>query len=85
MHLAVSDQWDQKVTFLQEIHDGGFYVYVGDPSCLQEHYFGPGSWVAFNDDQGAGHASKVGPSGCTRTMRVLSGHFKNQIWPSHSE
>jgi len=34
-----------------------------------------GSWVAFNDDRGSGHASKVGPEGCVRTFRMLQGHL----------
>ncbi len=85
MHLAVADESIGKATFLQQIHEGGFFVYVGDPSCLQEHWFGPGTWVAFNDDDGLGHASKVGPNGCKRTMRILIGHFQDRFWPPKSE
>src|SRR6056300_163578 len=59
------------------VTEGGFFVYVGEPSKLQEHWFGAGSWVAFNDHEGSGHASKVGPDGCTRTFRMLRGRLSN--------
>ena len=75
MHLAAPHPDHGEVTYLQEVTQGGFFVYVGAPESLQEHWFGPGSWVAFNDDRGSGHASKVGPEGCTRTFRMLKGHL----------
>ncbi|MGI9470498.1 MAG: hypothetical protein ACR2NZ_03120 [Rubripirellula sp.] len=75
LHLAAEHPEHGQVTYLQEVTDGGFFVYVGAPDALEEHWFGPGSWVAFNDDHGSGHASKVGPDGCTRTFRMLRGHM----------
>ena len=75
LHLAAIDAEHGPVTYLQQINEGGFFVYVGDPSNLEEHWFGAGSWVAFNDHQGSGHASKAGPNGCKRTFRMLRGHL----------
>jgi hypothetical protein len=75
LHLAAVDKEHGPVTYLQQVTDGGFFVYVGDPASLEEHWFGEGSWVAFNDHEGTGHASKVGPDGCTRTFRMLRGHL----------
>jgi len=75
LHLAAAHPDHGVVTYLQEVTQGGFFVYVGEPDELQEHWFGTGSWVAFNDDRGSGHASKVGPDGCTRTFRMLGGHL----------
>lgn len=76
LHLA-ADQPDHggPVTYVQEILEGGFFVYVGNPDALEEHWFGPGTWVAFNDNQGTGHASKVGPDGCKRMFRMLRGQL----------
>jgi len=75
LHLAAAHPDHGQVTYLQEVTAGGFFVYVGEPDALEEHWFGPGSWVGFNDEQGSGHASKVGPEGCTRTFRMLKGHM----------
>lgn len=75
LHLAAAHPEHGRVTYLQEVTEGGFFVYVGEPHALEEHWFGAGSWVGFNDDEGSGHASKVGPNGCTRTFRMLRGHL----------
>ena len=75
LHLAAANPEHGLVTYLQQVNEGGFFVYVGDPSNLQEHWFGAGSYVAFNDHEGPGHASKVGPDGCKRTFRMLKGHL----------
>ena len=75
LHLAAAHPEHGQVTYLQEVTEGGFFVYVGEPDALQEHWFGAGSWVAFCDDSGSGHASKAGPEGCTRTFRMLRGHL----------
>ena len=75
LHLAAPSPEHGQVTYLQEVHDGGFFVYVGDPANLEEHWFGSGSRVAFVDDQGSGHASKVGPDGCRRTLSILKDHL----------
>ena len=75
LHLAAAHPEYGQVTYLQEVTEGGFFVYVGEPDALQEHWFGAGSWVAFCDDSGSGHASKAGPEGCTRTFRMLRGHL----------
>ncbi len=64
------------VTYLQEVKEGGFSVFVGDPENLQETFFGVGSFVAFIDSEGPGHASKVGPEGVKRTFRLLKGHIE---------
>lgn len=76
LHLAAHHDTHGVVTYLQQVTEGGFFVYVGDPANLEEHWFGEGSWVAFNDDQGPGHASKVGPAGVKRVFRLLSGHLR---------
>ena len=75
LHLAAAHPEHGQVTYLQEVTEGGFFVYVGEPDALQEYWFGVGDWVAFNDDAGSGHASKIGPDGCTRTFRMLRGHL----------
>ena len=75
LHLAATHPDHGQVTYLQEVTEGGFFVYVGEPDALEEHWFGAGTWVAFNDDVGSGHASKIGPEGCTRTFRMLRGHL----------
>ncbi len=75
LHLAAASEEHGLVTYLQQVNKGGFFVYVGHPDDLQEHWFGEGTWVAFNDHQGTGHASKVGPQGCQRTFRMLRGHL----------
>ena len=62
------------VTYLQQVHEGGFSILFGDPDNQQETFFGAGSYVAFIDDEGPGHGSRVGPEGVKRTLRVLKGH-----------
>ena len=76
LHLAAAHAEHGLVTYVQQVNEGGFFVYVGDPSSLQEHWFGPGTLAAFIDHQGTGHASKVGPDGCKRTFRMLKGHLE---------
>ena len=39
-------------------------------------YIGAGRPVAFMDDHGPGHSSKVGPDGVWRTLRELKGHLQ---------
>ncbi len=73
LHLAAADAEHGKVTYLQEILEGGFFVYVGQSDNLQEHWLGPGCWAAFCDHEGTGHASRVGPNGCKRRFRLLRG------------
>ena len=75
MHNAAHHAEHGPVTYLQEVHEGGFSIFAGDPGNLQEEFFGPGEFVAFMDDEGPGHSSKVGPDGIKRTMRVLKGHL----------
>ncbi len=78
LHLAALHEEYGKVTYLQHVTQGGFFVYVGDPENLTEHWFGEGQYVAFIDSEGTGHASRVGPDGCTRTFRLLKGHLSVQ-------
>ncbi len=75
LHLAADQDAYGAVTYLQNITAGSFFVYVGNPDCLEEHVFGPGDWVGFNDNRGLGHASKVGPEGCTRMFHLLRGQL----------
>jgi hypothetical protein len=75
MHNAAHHETHGPVTYLQEVHEGGFSVFVGKPDALQEHYFSAGTMVAFMDDVGPGHSSKVGAEGIRRTLRVLKGHL----------
>jgi hypothetical protein len=75
LHLAADNEIHGAVTYLQHITEGSFYVYVGKPEQLEEHVFVPGDWVGFNDNRGLGHASKVGPAGCTRTFHLLTGQL----------
>ncbi len=75
LHLAADLDEHGAVTYLQHITAGKFFVYVGKPDQLEEHVFGPGDWVGFNDNRGLGHASKVGPEGCTRTFHLLGGQL----------
>ncbi|MBL9176276.1 MAG: hypothetical protein JNL10_22225 [Verrucomicrobiales bacterium] len=75
MHNAAHDPEHGPVTYVQQVHTGGFSVFVGPPDRLREQYFGPGTYVGFMDDRGPGHASKVGPEGIRRTLRVLRGHL----------
>lgn len=76
LHNAAHHETHGAVTYLQQVHEGGFYVFVGPPDCLKDHYFGAGSLVAFMDDEGPGHGSKVGADGIKRTLRVLRGHLE---------
>jgi hypothetical protein len=75
MHNASHHAVHGPVTYLQQVNTGGFSVFVGPPGSLRETFFGAGQMVAFMDDQGPGHASKVGPDGAQRTLRVLKGHL----------
>lgn len=76
MHNAAHHETHGPVTYLQQVNEGGFAVYVGPPDQLTEHFIGPGMMAAFMDDQGPGHGSKVGPDGVIRTLRVLKGHLQ---------
>jgi hypothetical protein len=75
LHNAAHHAEHGPVTYLQQVNEGGFSVFVGAPDDLQERFFSAGSFVAFIDDQGPGHGSKVGPEGVQRTLRVLKGHL----------
>jgi hypothetical protein len=75
LHNAAHHAEHGPVTYLQQVTSGGFSVFVGAPDDLQETFFGKGTFVAFIDDQGPGHGSKVGPDGVTRTFRILKGHL----------
>ena len=76
MHNAAHHAEHGPVTYLQQVNEGGFSVLVGEPGNLDETFFGPGSLVGFMDDKGPGHASRVGPDGTQRTLRILKGHLK---------
>lgn len=75
LHLAADHDVYGAVTYLQHITAGSFYVYVGKREMLEEHVFKPGDWVGFIDNRGLGHASKVGPLGCTRQFHLLRGQL----------
>ena len=75
LHNAAHDPEHGPVTYVQQVHTGGFSVFVGPPNQLREKFFGPGTYVGFMDDRGPGHGSKVGPDGIRRTLRVLKGHL----------
>lgn len=75
LHNAAHHAEHGPVTYLQQVNEGGFSVFVGDPANQQETFFDAGTMVAFIDDEGAGHASKVGPDGVKRTLRILKGHL----------
>ena len=75
MHNAAHHESHGPVTYVQQVNEGGFAVLVGEAANLKERFFGPGEYVAFIDDVGPGHASKVGPDGVKRTLRVLKGHL----------
>ena len=75
LHNAAHHAEHGAVTYLQQVNAGGFSVLFGRPNELQEASFAAGSYVAFIDDQGPGHGSKVGPDGVQRTLRVLKGHL----------
>jgi hypothetical protein len=79
LHNAAHHSAHGPVTYWQEVHEGGFAVLVGRPGNLQEHYFAAGQHVAFMDDKGPGHASKVGPDGVQRTLRVIQGHLDRPL------
>jgi hypothetical protein len=76
LHNAAHHPDHGPVTYLQQVNQGGFFVLVGAPDGLQETLFNAGSWVAFIDDEGPGHGSRVGPDGVQRTLRVLKGHLE---------
>lgn len=76
LHNAAHHAEHGPVTYLQQVHAGGFAILFGDPTSQQEKFFEAGSYVAFIDDEGPGHGSKVGPEGVKRTLRVLKGHLK---------
>ena len=76
LHNAAHHAEHGPVTYLQQVHEGGFFVLVGDPDNLTEHYFGAGCFVAFIDSEGPGHGSRVGPDGVLRTFRMLKGHLQ---------
>jgi hypothetical protein len=76
LHNAAHHSQHGPVTYLQQVNEGGFYVLTGTPENLQETFFGPGSYVAFIDDKGPGHASRVGPDGVNRTFRMLQPHLE---------
>ncbi|MBI2481704.1 MAG: hypothetical protein HYV60_24580 [Planctomycetia bacterium] len=78
MHNAAHHGEHGPVTYLQQVNEGGCSVYVGAPGDLHETFFGAGSFVAFIDDEGPGHGSKVGSDGVQRTLRVLKGHLDVQ-------
>ncbi|MDA8746564.1 hypothetical protein N9N28_18240 [Rubripirellula amarantea] len=75
LHNAAHHDEHGPVTYFQEVHAGGFTVRFGKPDQLQEKFFGPGTYVAFMDDEGTGHGSLVGPEGVRRTLKVLKGHL----------
>ena len=75
LHNAAHHPEHGPVTYFQQVNEGGFSVFVGAPGQLQETFFGAGSYVAFIDDEGPGHGSRVGPNGVQRTLRVLQGHL----------
>lgn len=76
LHNAAHHAEHGPVTYLQQVREGGFSVLVGDPDNLKPAFFGAGSYVAFIDDEGPGHGSRVGPEGVKRTLRILKGHLK---------
>ena len=78
LHNAAHHAEHGPVTYLQQVHEGGFSILFGDPADQQETFFGAGSYIAFIDDEGPGHGSKVGPAGVNRTLRVLKGHLDIQ-------
>jgi hypothetical protein len=78
LHNAAHHAEHGPVTYLQQVREGGFSVLVGEPGNLKPTFFGAGTYVAFIDDEGPGHGSKVGPEGVKRTLRILKGHLKVQ-------
>jgi hypothetical protein len=78
LHNAAHHAEHGPVTYLQQVREGGFSVLVGEPENLKPTFFGAGTYVAFIDDEGPGHGSKVGPEGIKRTMRILKGHLAVQ-------
>ena len=75
LHNAAHHEEHGPVTYLQQVHEGGFTVLVGEPGNLKSTFFGAGTHVAFMDDEGPGHGSKVGSEGVKRTLRILKGHL----------
>jgi len=76
LHNAAHHAEHGPVTYLQQVNEGGFSVLVGEPGKLAPTYFGAGNYVAFIDDEGPGHGSKVGSEGVKRTLRILKGHLE---------
>ena len=81
LHLAENHPEHGPVTYLQEILSGEFFVYVGQPDNLQEHVFREGDWAGFIDNQGLGHASRVGDNGCSRRFHFLRGQISGTVLP----
>lgn len=79
LHLAENHPEHGPVTYLQEILDGEFYVYVGTEQQLDEHCFRAGDWVGFIDNHGLGHASRVGNAGCRRRFHFLRGQITGTV------
>lgn len=75
LHNAAHHPEHGPVTYFQQVNRGGFTVIVGAPDNLRKTWFGTGSFVAFMDDEGPGHGSRVGPEGVQRTLRVLEGRI----------
>tara|TARA_R110002072_G_scaffold303126_1_gene494851 strand:+ start:11602 stop:11991 length:390 start_codon:yes stop_codon:yes gene_type:complete len=75
LHNAAHHAEHGPVTYLQQVHDGGFSILFGNPDNQQETFFGAGSYVAFIDDEGPGHGSRVSSEGVKRTLRILKGHI----------
>jgi len=75
LHNAAHHAEHGPVTYLQQVNEGGFSVLVGEPGKLTPTFFGAGTYVAFIDDEGPGHGSRVGPEGVKRTLRILKGHL----------
>ena len=76
LHNAAHHETHGPVTYVQQVNEGSFAVFVGPPDQLTEHVIEAGMMAAFMDDQGPGHGSKVGPDGVKRTLRVLKGHLQ---------
>ena len=75
LHNAAHHAEHGPVTYLQQVHEGGFSILFRDPENQKETFFGVGSYVAFIDDEGPGHSSRVGSEGVKRTLRILKGHL----------
>ena len=51
-------------------------VKIGIGQELKKQYFGPGSILCFTDQEGLGHSSIVGASGCDRIYMQARGHIR---------